>query len=851
MSRCFSLTGHLLVAGAALFVGSCRPLGLVGDSCHKGPCASGLTCLDGICADVEPLPTPPGPCQADDDCALDGSADGRVCVEGVCTYDACAFDLQCGVRICENGFCADRELCLNDESCGAGRVCVGNACREACVADEECPSLGAVALAACVEGECVQRCLGDFMCLQGICDANLCRAPDCADDADCEGPGSYFCDAGRCTQFTPCKIEDDCFDPNFLCNAQGRCEERAACTVDAACGAGLCLDRHCRAAVPCGASEGCADDLQECVAGRCVDVSECRSDADCPNAEVCDAARCAAAPSPVDPSILVVRTSHGPCVSGSGGACELVCFEGETVTLPIQGYDVDGVPVAAASTVTGAANAVVSGGRLSLPCPAAVEAAPTVVTVQAGAISVDVALRALSRVGDLVVVVLSASGAPVAGAAVFVDDAPVGATGGDGALSLAPFVGGTIGASADGRGAIVFDARPGSLFVTLPADDRRLQAAGFRARVNGTGDELGDVGVGLALPSTRGALSSSPQSLFGEPFAGSVELPLLGAVPVVVPAAATLDARLLLVGPQEVKAFAFDTATAGPGALLAFEGRFDQQLLFDIALAADPVEVSLDIAALAEGMDARVAGAGLLSAIALVVDGDVADGLEDIDGDGDIAELVPDYGSFPEIEVRPEASPLERVGLRVSAPPGGANARALAVCGVELAHGFLPLGLGVLFGSSEGEQVKVKSAPATMSVAGRACAVHAVFGAGDGRASAAVVTGQAFGSLLDVGTLLAPPEGAFLLEGVPTADRTSVIVPEAVGADALSVTVLDGETSWELVVAARGSIALPSYLVPISLGAAKAYLLRGDVVQALSSPVRSLDDVAAAVASAP
>ena len=295
-----------------------------------------------------------------------------------------------------------------------------------------------------------------------------------------------------------------------------------------------------------------------------------------------------------------------------------------------------------------------------------------------------------------------------------------------------------------------------------------------------------------------------------------------------------------------MKALAFATAVEGPGALLALEGRFDQQLLFDIALGADPVEVGLDLAALAEGMDARVAGAGLLEATALVVDGDIADGIADVDGDGDVVELVPDYGAFPEIEVQPDAAPLERVGLLVTQPPADANARALAVCGLELAHGFLPLGVGVVFGSSDGEQVKLKSAPATS--ASRTCAVHAVFT--DGSSSAAVVKGDAFGPLLDVGALLAPPAGAFLLDGVPTADRTSVIVPEAPGADTLDVTVLDGDVTWHVVGTARGSITLPSYVAPIALGATKAYVL-GDVLDALSSPRGSLDDDASALAVAP
>ena len=850
--KCSPALAHLVLACAvtvgAVAAGSCSPLGLAGASCSTGPCAAGLTCVQGICTQVEPTPPPPPPCAVDEDCVLDGSADGRACSEGVCGYAECTFDLQCGTRICENGVCADRELCLNDESCGEGRVCVGNACREACVADEECPSIGGTQLSSCIEGECVQRCLGDFMCLQGICDNNLCVAPQCEQDDDCEGPGWYFCDASRCVQFSPCESEEDCFDPNFLCNELGRCEERAACTIDAECGTELCLDRHCRDALSCNVAEGCGSAL-ECIAGRCVEASTCRSDVDCSPTQVCDAARCVAAPAAVEPAMLVVRTPHGPCIDGIGGACDVVCLAGSEVALRTQGYDTAGIPVAASITVTGADGVVLDRGRVSLPCPAA---ALSVLAVHAGLLTVDVRLRSVAHTGELTVIVTDARGAPVSGAAVLVgasEDALAGVTQADGSLAIASFTGGVVGAHADGRGVVVLDAAAGVIFLALPGVDVPTAAAGFRARVNGTGDELGDVGVGLALPSTRSALSATPAALFGEPFAAEVELPVLGAVPIALPAAVTLDATLLLVGAQEVKALAFATAVFGPGALLALEGRFDRDLLFNLALGADPLEAALDLAALAEGMDSRVAGAGSLTASALVVDGDLADDIEDIDGDGDVLELVPDYASFLEIEVQPDSSPLERVGMVVSPPPDGANARMLAVCGVELAHGFLPLGVGVLFGTSDGEQLKLKSASAAMSSAPRVCVAQAIFG--DGSTSAAQFVGDAFAPLLDVGSLLAPPVGSFLLEGVPTADRTSVVVPEAPGADALAVTVLDGDIVWLVVGAARGSLPLPGYIAPIALGTANAYVLGVDVAVALSAPLGSLDDVARAVATAP
>jgi hypothetical protein len=71
---------------------------------------------------------------------------------------------------------------------------------------------------------------------------------------------------------------------------------------------------------------------------------------------------------------------------------------------------------------------------------------------------------------DLVVVVVDgATGAPVASALVFVDDASVGVTGPDGVFGVSPFAGGAVGARAQGRGLVVLDAAPGTLFVVLGA----------------------------------------------------------------------------------------------------------------------------------------------------------------------------------------------------------------------------------------------------------------------------------------------------------------------------------------------------------------------------------------------
>jgi hypothetical protein len=847
----------VVVALAALSGAACHPLGLEGDSCEKGPCAAGLTCVDGVCKDVPPPPEPPPPCESAEDCSLNGSADGRECVDGVCGFAACFVDAQCGLRICDNGQCAERVLCVTNDGCEEGQVCDGNACRTACRSDADCPSVGQLALAQCIEGECVQRCLADLMCPGGICVDNLCAPPECNVDEDCvdAGPGLYFCnDTRRCEQYTPCDVAEDCFDPNFLCNDLGRCEERAACRVDADCGAGLCLDNHCRDAVGCDDVTPCGDG-DECVAGRCVDAPACRSDDDCGGANVCIRGACASPPPEGPVAVVVARTFAGTCDDG----CHFVALEGETLHVSVMAYDDTGLPVGATLQLTGdAAIPVDAGDGFDVTCGAPGTSSLTLKAFSGGALVREVfwALTCLDRTpGDLQVIVVDPDTGAPSSATVFVDEAQVGTTT-NGTLDVAVFTGGAVGArTADGRGVVVLDAEPGVLWLPLPsAAGAPSSAAGFRAIINGTGDELGDVGVALALPLAPRARDASLDALLGPPFSATVQAPLIGALPVFLPAGAIMDATLPVVGAQEVKSTAFLTAPAGPGAFLAYEGRFDQQVLFNAALGASPIETALDFVAQTEGMDGLVTGAGLLEERPLVVDGDLADGIEDVDGDGDTAELVPDWGSFPAADVTPEVSLIERVGVVVSAPPQGANARAFAVCGVDLSAGFLPLGVAAVFGTDDGsgglgEQLKVAPVPAAAHASPRACAVHAIFD--DGSRSSAVVRAEGFAASLQAGALLDVPGDALVLEDVPAPGSSSVILPTVANADALSFVVFDGSVSWTVVTRARGTAPLPSWLDPLVVAQVSALRLGRSPAEALSTPATRIDDVAIAVSSGP
>lgn len=818
-----------LLAVVAL-AGGCHPFAAAGEACTDAPCAAGLVCQEGVCK--EPVPPPPDPeaCEVDGDCVLNGSDDGRACVEGRCAWSLCGSDGDCGARVCDRGTCAERAPCGDDGDCGEGEVCEANACRSACRGDGECGGFS-----ACDAGHCRQRCFFDLMCLGDICEDGLCREAECALDEDCEGDGYFFCDVGRCTSYLPCDDDADCFDPDYRCNELGRCEERPACRVDAECGAdALCLGGRCRPTTACADDTACDTD-EECVAGRCVEPPGCRQSADCPMGEVCVDGACSA-PEAADVDAIVVGTPLGDCDAGGAGACTLVLFEGESLALSTAAFSEGGEPafalLEAASTAPAAVSVVEEGlGRLHLEATQA-GSAHFEITAPSGEThsALEVVVLPAVTAGLGVLVVDQATGAPVAGAAVVAGLQAATADGQGLALfPTFPVVPGDllVTARADERGVALLGAPPsGALRFLLPsvAPTEPAVAAGFTARVLSSGDETGPVGLGLALPGLGSVEDASLAALLGPPFTGSVELPLLGALPVALPAAATLEASLPVLGAQVVRERAFSTTSGGRRGALAYEGRFPESTLFGLLGGAAATDLALNLAAEAEGMDALAVHAGALAALPLVVDGDTSDGFSDVDNDGDVDELVPDFASMPELEITPQRLPRERVGLVTGGLPAGARARAFVAAGLALpGYGFAPTGVGAISPPTEGlAPAQVKVVPPSSSAlanAARAVVVEALFD-DPSLSSRLFFRGAAFSSALDLGPLLQPPTGAFLIEGIPAPDERLLVLPQAPSATTYRVHLVADGVAWTVVAAsAEGG---RSVVLPASLGATVA-----------------------------
>jgi hypothetical protein len=791
-------------------------------------------CVEGLCS--APPPPPPPPCVDDAECALDGDDSGRVCDEGVCRFADCAFDVQCGSRICVDGACADPTLCLDDDDCAATEACVDAVCRPRCAADDDCgASVGGIGLQTCVDGRCLQRCLNDATCFgQGICEAGACQTPQCADDVDCAA-GDEFCDGGRCTAFTACAVDDDCFDPNLFCDTAAtpvRCAERPLCRADAQCGAtALCIDAHCRPAEGCFVDADCADVDDECVASRCVRRPDCRADADCGDGLVCADLRCTTAPSPTTAAVITVADDRGAC-DATRPACTRTLFVGERVAFVVQGFDAAGAPVTggARGDATGAVSTVVTDDVVTVAADAA--GAGTVAFAD-----VLVAFTVVDAVAPLAVLVERAEGSPAAGVVVDVGGVVV-VTGADGVAAFDPAPAGAAAIVAlDGaRGVVLVDdvdarvAAGGRLRLVLPGASAAAEAAPLLATVATNGDELGPVGIGVVLPAVDGAERADVAALFGGVAQGAVQLPVLGAVPLTLPSSFTLSAGLPLVGDQTVRAAAELAPVAGPSFVFALEDRREQQDLVQIALGGDPFALALDFAEQSEGLDAAVVPTGVLAARPLVADAG------DRDGDGDTAELVPDFAAAATLATQPQVPPRERTGIKCR-PPSGSADRALVVAGLDLPGRFVVTGTGVVRGATGfedaplAESMKSVPPPANLAHARRALAVHALYVDG-ARASRAVFRGPSLRAELDLGPLVDPPEGAFLLADVPAPGDRSVVLPlrPEVTHVAASLRAVVGGVDVDVRVwaPATGALRLPPALQDVLVDVVDVYVLDVD-----------------------
>ncbi len=232
-------------------------------------------------------------CAANADCP-----DGMVCWEGMCFEDnvECRTDADCRAgEICEQGFCV--EVCVPSvEICddGLDNDCDGEVdegCGLPCADDADCP-----ADQFCRAGQCIDACgcASDADCPMGhVCEDCMC-VPACEEDADGDG----FCAPEDCDDRNPAVhpyAADVCDGLDNDCD--GEVDEGCdVCRTDADCPAGqLCDAATGQCVLACSANADCPAG-QLCVNGVC--QAGCASDADCAAGEVCVDNLCQAACEP-------------------------------------------------------------------------------------------------------------------------------------------------------------------------------------------------------------------------------------------------------------------------------------------------------------------------------------------------------------------------------------------------------------------------------------------------------------------------------------------------------------------------------------------------------------------------
>jgi len=247
----------LALAGSLLACSSPRSSGSSRQPCDRSSDCPNPTdrCVDGRCANE---------CGDDRDCLT-----GLSCVDGVCAEEGqpcrgdrdCRFNQECAEGLCRqiDHYCEQNRDCPNGSLCdGAARRCIaeaGHCIDEAdCVQDERC--LNAVCVPANVE-PCTSdaACADNLICVHGRCE------PECVQDRDCAA--TELCVNQRCV---PDPANNGTTNNGTTNNATG------------------CL----RNPALCQPSEECCDDV--CVLrGTC---PECLDDRDCTAAEVCTAGQC-------------------------------------------------------------------------------------------------------------------------------------------------------------------------------------------------------------------------------------------------------------------------------------------------------------------------------------------------------------------------------------------------------------------------------------------------------------------------------------------------------------------------------------------------------------------------------
>ena len=609
-------------------------------------------------------------------------AQGEICIQGECTPGPFPADMDLG------GDGVD-----TDEGFGPDADTI------ACTNDSQCPVLPPDG-AACAQSVCrLNRCVVIRPnCTEGTrLDPDQCVCVpepdgDCETRVDC--PAGYLCLGARCA---PCTNDSQCA-ANERCGRRSGtpdniCLPRAQCLLDRDCQEGeVCLGGRCTDAPECSDTRPCRAGF-ECIDQRCFE-QVCRGPEDCGADEVCDAGVCRT-PDQTIASCFIATPDR------------LVLSPGDTLPLDAFALDAQGEGIAAIFEWTSSdagilgingqrAVAQPTGGTVTLGA----QALTTSGTLDCGTIRV-INLGPPPTQGNRFLVVDAQTGSPIQGAALLVGR-------GMGPLSRL--------ADTDARGTSPFPSPPPRYDVTAIAPGYNLitlqglsakvvripllksegtgQVAGFRGQFDFSSLTTGgDVQLGLAGASLPGGLINfNLAQLLGDPFVREVNLPQIGNVQVALPGGLVAFGQVFGLD-LDIKKDYFASTSGGATLAWGLGGRVSALSLlglFQGGIGTDLGEVLTLLLPLFNRFDHGMKPAQL-QALPRVPD------TQDVDGDGDRSELIPDYASFPTLAIKPSVPQRLLTSVSVSnlprLGPGQANASIIVGGALSQSAGYVPLGI--------------------------------------------------------------------------------------------------------------------------------------------------------------
>jgi hypothetical protein len=789
--------------GSAVCVG--RACTATGECEEDSECDTGLVCRSERCV----LPVTTDVCDDSSTCRA-----SDVCLDGQCTRTECATDDDCpDDALCAGTICRWAPPCGSDacDERGDG-TCRGGLCVPSCATNADC---GGTRATGCVDQRCVSVCTTSADCAPGgACTSGFCQDPQCVTSADCaEGE---TCSRGACLPAGGCRSNADCAEGSVcddgLCVGGGECIRDADCGPNRVCDARTCVDsRACSSTADCPADATCIG--QVCVPRLC------RGNADCAGESVCEDGRCVDAPD-ADIASIVILTPPRAIRPGDELPLRAAALDSSQRVIPgvVFEFTPEDNDILAVRGAT-----LVSGDTVGSTLVRA-RAAGTTAPVSPGVLFTNLGAPPS---GELRVSLFNrASGAPLGGATVRVGDQSR-TTSPDGVARFDAASGLPIEIDAEGFDLLtVVDPLGDDLLLGLRPTFRTREAAGFRGEMDfsATGSR-GDARLGIAGAAIEGDLVDIGLSdLIGTTFLTPLSAGPLGSQSLPLPAGLVLAVDSFGIG--DIKGTYYAQSSAGLSFAWALGGQTPANSLFGLFTGGGSLSAILrSLLPLFESFDHTVTSF-------VGEPRDLVPDREDVNGNGDRTELIPDYEAFPVLALRP-ASPLRyrtQIGFPILPTFNGRAADVAIVVGGMLVDGvgFVPTGLtatGAGTGGLNPAPVTLRMAPPSGGLSvGRFAVVLLTLepappgppgaGAGfdaDGTLAARLFVGDRLPETIDFAGELFPtlPSTAALAAGRLEAQPSSVSV--------VRYTMEGSDRSWEVLAPGTATIntAPPTGFTPV------------------------------------